>query len=80
VHELQRGDDTRWRWVNYSAYDAKSTHDLYQRLRQELKAMPAELDDAVRDDYRQVGGRGLVAGPWLRPSLPSPKPVDAAWA
>lgn len=23
VEELQRGEDTRWRWVNYSAFDAK---------------------------------------------------------
>ena len=23
VEELQRGEETRWRWVNYSAFDAK---------------------------------------------------------
>ena len=59
VHELQRGEDTRWRWVNYSAFDAKSTYDLYQRLRQELMAMEAVLDPAVRDDYAMVRGRAV---------------------
>ena len=54
MHELQRGEDTRWRWVNYSAFDAKSTYDLYQRLRQELMAMEAVLDPAVKDDYALV--------------------------
>jgi hypothetical protein len=38
VHELQQGEDTRWRWVLYSAYDAKSTWALYQRLKEELQA------------------------------------------
>lgn len=56
VHELQRGADTRWRWVNYSAFDAKSTWDLYQRLRHELMAMAAVLDEAVERDYAQVFG------------------------
>lgn len=57
VHELQRDADTRWRWVNYSAFDAKSTWDLYQRLRHELMAMGAALDEAVEKDYAQGGIR-----------------------
>ncbi|KAL4452308.1 hypothetical protein ABPG75_007970 [Micractinium tetrahymenae] len=57
VHELQRGPDTRWRWVNYSAFDAKSTWDLYQRLRHELMVMGAVLDEAVERDYAQAGIR-----------------------
>lgn len=64
VHELQRGEDTRWRWVNYSAYDAKSTFDLYTRLREKLEKMPAELDSAVKADYRRVGG---AEGPCAEP-------------
>ena len=58
VHELQRGEDTRWRWVNYSAYDAKSTYDLYRRLREELQIMDATLDDAVRGEYEKVRLQG----------------------
>lgn len=55
VEELQRGQDTRWRWVNYSAFDATSTYDLYTRLRQELAVMEVELDPAVRADYEKAG-------------------------
>lgn len=66
VHELQRGEDTRWRWVNYSAYDAKATWDLYQALRQELLVMDAVLDKAVAADYAKVGGKWLVVGRELR--------------
>ena len=55
VHELQRGDDTRYCWINYSAFDAKSTYDLYQRLREELRVMQATLDPAVKADYAKVG-------------------------
>ena len=32
VEELQRGTETRWDWVNYSAYDAKATWDLHEAL------------------------------------------------
>jgi len=32
VEELQRGAETRWDWVNYSAYDAKATWDLHEAL------------------------------------------------
>lgn len=62
VHELQRDADTRWRWVNYSAFDAKSTWDLYQRLRHELMAMGAALDEAVEKDYAQVGALVAMQG------------------
>lgn len=55
VHELQRGEDTRWRWINYSAFDAKSTWDLYTRLAEELRGMQASLDPAVAADYAQAG-------------------------
>ena len=56
VEELQRRPDTRWKWVNYSAYDAKSTLDLYHALRRELQGMQAALDPCVVADY----GRGGV--------------------
>jgi hypothetical protein len=60
VEELQRGSDSRWRWVLYSAYDAKATWDLHAALARELRRMPASLDPAVREDLRQVttGGGG----------------------
>jgi hypothetical protein len=62
VHELQRGEDTRWRWINYSAFDAKSTWDLYTRLAEELRAMQASLDPAVAADYAQVGAPSVLGG------------------
>ena len=55
VHELQSGEDTRWQWVNYSAYDAKSTWDLYVALEEELKEMKATLDPAVAAAYARSG-------------------------
>lgn len=63
VHELQRGDDTRYCWINYSAFDAKSTYDLYQRLREELLVMKATLDPAVQADYAKVGRATLLCLP-----------------
>ena len=64
VEELQRGQDTRWRWVNYSAFDATSTYDLYTRLRQELAVMEVELDPAVRADYEKVRVQGVGCVWW----------------
>lgn len=29
MEQLQVDPETKWRWVNYSAYDAKATWDLY---------------------------------------------------
>ena len=55
VHELQSGEDTYWRWVNYSAYDAKSTWDLHAALEKELRAEPAKLDEAVAAAYARSG-------------------------
>lgn len=55
VHELQSGEDTKWQWVNYSAYDAKSTWDLYVALEAELKQMQATLDPAVAAAYARSG-------------------------
>ncbi|PSC72198.1 DNA polymerase I chloroplastic mitochondrial [Micractinium conductrix] len=58
VHELQRGVETCWPWVMYSAFDAKSTWDLYCRLRDKLQDktdMAAVLDPAVQVDYEKAG-------------------------
>ena len=55
VHELQKGSDTCWRWINYSAYDAKSTWDLHKALSAKLRQEPAKLDDAVAAAYARSG-------------------------
>lgn len=38
----------KWKWVDYSAFDAKATWDLFHSLREKLQAAPCRLDDAVR--------------------------------
>ena len=38
----------RWKWVDYSAFDAKATWDLYHSLREKLAANEAELDIELR--------------------------------
>lgn len=55
VHELQSEDDTKWRWINYSAYDAKSTWDLYTALSKQLAEEPAKLDECVAASYQRSG-------------------------
>lgn len=32
IEELQSSEQTRWDWINYSAYDAKATWDLHEAL------------------------------------------------
>lgn len=65
THELQRGEDSRWRWINYSAFDAKATWDLHSKLKAQLQEMPAEMDDHVRADYRKVRVRLVWLLVWL---------------
>ncbi|KAL6779457.1 POLG1X [Auxenochlorella protothecoides x Auxenochlorella symbiontica] len=56
VEELQRGEDTRWRWVAYSATDARATWDLYAALRERLEAMTdVALDPGVAAEYAAAG-------------------------
>lgn len=55
VHELQRAEDTRWRWVNYSAYDAKATWDLRAALEKKLKDSLVMADAAVTEAYARSG-------------------------
>jgi DNA polymerase I len=50
MEELQTDPDTRWRWIKYAGYDAKSTWDLMESLRSRLQDMPTRLDDAVQQD------------------------------
>lgn len=55
---LQRDPSTRWRWVNYSAYDAKSTWDLYWALEAKLRAMgvAGHVDPHVAADFANPAG------------------------
>lgn len=51
VEELQTSHDTRWKWVYYSAFDAKSTWDLYNCLQKKLSTEHIEPDPAVAHAY-----------------------------
>lgn len=45
----------RWKWVDYSAFDAKATWDLYHSLREKLAASACRLDPALAPGI--TGGR-----------------------
>ena len=47
---MQTSEDpaTRWKWVDYSAFDAKATFDLYHSLRDRLRATHCAVDEALR--------------------------------
>jgi hypothetical protein len=47
---LQTSDDpvTCWKWVDYSAFDAKATWDLFHSLRERLEANECHLDGELR--------------------------------
>jgi hypothetical protein len=65
MEELQRGADTKWVWVNYSAYDAKSTWDLHRALEAKLRSMDVRghVDPAVVADY--ASANGLTGAPGM---------------
>lgn len=52
---LQADPATRWKWINYSAYDAKSTWDLHAALESRLAAMPAAPDAGLLGHYAAAG-------------------------
>lgn len=64
VQELQVSAETKWQWVNYSAYDAKSTWDLYCALEAKLRAMgvSAHVDPAVVADFANAAGLSGAGG------------------
>lgn len=47
MEELHSSEDTRSGWINYSAFDAKSTHQLYTCLSDQLLETPCSLDPAI---------------------------------
>ena len=55
VEELQASPDTRWKWIYYSAFDAKATWDLYTVLRSKLMDEFVETDPWVASAYGKAG-------------------------
>lgn len=49
MEELQTSEDTRCGWINYSAFDAKSTHQLYDCLSAQLSDTACSLDPAIQE-------------------------------
>lgn len=47
MEELHSSEDTRAGWINYSAFDAKATHQLYSSLSQQLSTTPCTQDPAI---------------------------------
>ena len=52
IEELQSSPDTRWDWVNYSAYDAKATWDLHEALVLKLMNIYTTPDPDVYRAYQ----------------------------
>lgn len=49
MEELHSSEETRSGWINYSAFDAKSTHQLFQCLSQQLCDTPCNPDREIHD-------------------------------
>ncbi len=49
MEELHTSEETRSGWINYSAFDAKSTHQLYQCLSQQLCDTACNPDPAIHE-------------------------------
>jgi DNA polymerase-1 len=52
IEELQCSEETRWDWINYSAYDAKATWDLHEALVLKLMAIHTTPDQDVYRAYK----------------------------
>ena len=55
IEELQSSENTRWDWVNYSAYDAKATWDLHESLVLKLMEIYTVPDQDVYRAYKESG-------------------------
>lgn len=66
VEELQRGEETRWRWVNYSAFDAK----VGGGARRPAQQRQSRLSGA---SYTQAGRRFLPSHPLPQPATQAPR-------
>lgn len=47
TEELQIDESTRTGWINYSAFDAKSTHQLHSALEASLARTACNMDPAI---------------------------------
>lgn len=47
VEVLQMEEETRAGWINYSAFDAKATHQLYSALKAKLRQTPCVMDASI---------------------------------
>ena len=47
MEELHSSEETRCGWINYSAFDAKATHQLYTSLSQQLQRTACDPDPAI---------------------------------
>lgn len=52
IEELQASEETRWDWINYSAYDAKATWDLHEALVLKLMDIHTIPDEDVFRAYQ----------------------------
>lgn len=61
VEELQLDQDSREKWINYAALDAKSTHLLHTVLRSRLLETPCVMDPFIQ---RPLGTRPAEFTMW----------------
>lgn len=57
VEDLQTRPELRTGWINYSAFDAKSTLQLYAALHARLSTTPCDMDPSIRVALRIQQGR-----------------------
>lgn len=55
VEELQSSPETSGKWIEYSAYDSKSTLELYEALKARLEATECTMDAAIVRDVHPDG-------------------------
>eukprot|EP00889_Picochlorum_renovo_P004618 jgi/Picre1/31648/NNA_006999.t1 len=55
IEELQSSEETRWDWINYSAYDAKATWELHEALVLKLMGIYTAPDAYINRAYQQSG-------------------------
>lgn len=55
IEELQSSEETRWDWINYSAYDAKATWELHEALVFKLMGIYTAPDAYVNRAYQHSG-------------------------
>jgi hypothetical protein len=50
---MQTAEDqtTRWKWVDYAAFDAKATWDLFHSLREKLQDTECHVDEQLRPGF-----------------------------